>query len=465
VSNPLNLTGQFIADTYGRLLQVQGNDVYDGEGNYLYTIGATSGGAGITGPTGANGSPGATGPIGETGEQGPAGATGEQGPTGSQGPHGSTGPTGFDGIQGPTGPQGVAGISSNYYRYLAKTTSNTPSPGAGYLIWSNPVQIDSSSVTVSHLNNDDVDVETFIALSPIGSKILIQDQHLSENYQQWEIIGTPLVTVNDYVTIPVSFIGGTYSFSNNQEIIFATQFAGVPGPTGAGGVIAYYGSFFDTTIQTNAGPTAANRMTYNSIDFQNGISIQNGSEITIENSGVYNLQFSAQIDKTDSGNDEIQIWLSKNGINIPDSTTTIEVIGNNAEMVAAWNWLVQTSPGDYYEIIWHSLDTNMRLLSRASQNNPARPAIPSVILTVSQVTYTQIGPTGPTGETGATTRRNANNSSNNNINYCGVAAGTGVSESSPVWTITRLTISASGSITTATATNVAWVDRETAIYT
>jgi hypothetical protein len=64
----------------------------------------------------------------------------------------------------------------------------------------------------------------------------------------------------------------------------------------------------------------------------------------------------------------------------------------------------------------------------------------------------------------ASTRRNANNSTNNNINYCGVALGTGVSESSPVWTITRLTITASGSVTTAIATPVAWTNRESAIY-
>lgn len=61
-------------------------------------------------------------------------------------------------------------------------------------------------------------------------------------------------------------------------------------------------------------------------------------------------------------------------------------------------------------------------------------------------------------------RRNANNSSNNNINYNGYAV-TGSAESSAVWTITRLTIAASGSITTATATNVAWTNRESAIYT
>ncbi len=434
MSNPLDLTGKFIAETYERLLQVNSGDVYDGNGNYLFTIGSSggtggqgsigptgpqgaTGSIGETGPQGATGSIGETGPQGATGSTGPSGSNGLAGPTGETGSPGTTGPTGSNGLAGPTGspgptgsqgptgetgPQGAAGISSSYYRYLAKTTSTTPSPGAGYLIWNNSIQNASSSITISHLTNDGVDVETFIALAPIGSKILIQDQDLSENYQQWEVIGSPVVTVNDYVTIPVSFVGGAYSFTNDQEIIVATQLAGVPGPTGTGGVIAYYGSFFDTTIQTNAGSTAANRITYNSIDFENGVSIQNGSEIKIDNSGFYNLQFSAQIDKTDTGNDRIEIWLSKNGINVPDSSTKLELRGNNSEMVAAWNWLLQANSGDYYEIIWYSADTNIRLLSRASETNPTRPAIPSVILTVSQVTYTQLGPTGATGVTGAT---------------------------------------------------------------
>jgi len=68
------------------------------------------------------------------------------------------------------------------------------------------------------------------------------------------------------------------------------------------------------------------------------------------------------------------------------------------------------------------------------------------------------------GKQNASTRRNANNSTNNSINYCGVALGTGVSESSPVWTIKRLTIATDGSVTVATATSVAWTNRESAIY-
>lgn len=64
----------------------------------------------------------------------------------------------------------------------------------------------------------------------------------------------------------------------------------------------------------------------------------------------------------------------------------------------------------------------------------------------------------------ASERRNANNSTNSNINYCGTAP-SGSSESSAVWSIDRLTISSSGSVTTATATNVAWTNRQSVIYT
>ncbi len=175
---------------------------------------------------------------------------------------------------------------------------------------------------------------------------------------------------------------------------------GEVGPTGAGGTIAYSGNFYDTTTQTNIGATAVNLMRFNTTDFSFGVSIIDNTKIKIEQVGTYNIQFSAQVDKTDSGKDEIDIWLRKNGINIPNSNTIVEVDGNNAELVSAWNFLVQTNTNDYYELAWHSSDIDMRLLSRGTQSNPDRPAVPSVILSVSQVTYTQVGPTGSQGPQG-----------------------------------------------------------------
>jgi hypothetical protein len=47
--------------------------------------------------------------------------------------------------------------------------------------------------------------------------------------------------------------------------------------------------------------------------------------------------------------------------------------------------------------------------------------------------------------------------------YAGYAY-SGASESDSVWSITRLTISDSGSVTTATASNVAWSNRASVIY-
>ena len=95
------------------------------------------------------------------------------------------------------------------------------------------------------------------------------------------------------------------------------------------------------------------------------------------------------------------------------------------------------------------------------------------LVTVSQpitkvVKVATAGPKGPPGPIGAsfptTTRKNANNSTNSNINYCGVAPGTNTSESLAVWTIQKIVVSSNGEITTTTATDVAWIDRESAIY-
>ncbi len=175
---------------------------------------------------------------------------------------------------------------------------------------------------------------------------------------------------------------------------------GLVGNTGAGGALGYFISAYDTTIQTNQGATFANQFSYDTTAEFNGISIQNGTQVLFDYPGTYNLQFSAQVEKTDAGSDEIEIWLSKNGTNVDWSNTTLELQGNNTELVAAWNFVLTVNSGDYLELNWHSNDLNMRILSRAATSNPTRPEIPSIILTVTQVMYTQIGPTGPQGVTG-----------------------------------------------------------------
>jgi hypothetical protein len=148
---------------------------------------------------------------------------------------------------------------------------------------------------------------------------------------------------------------------------------------------SFYGSFYSTQDQTNAGATATNKMTLNTTDIAAGVSIVSNSRVTIANAGIYNIQFSAQLDKTDSGDDVVDIWLCKNGSPVANSNTQMTLVGNNGKHVAAWNFVVAASAGDYFELCWHSADTGVFLNYVAAASNPTRPAIPSVILTVTQI--------------------------------------------------------------------------------
>lgn len=162
--------------------------------------------------------------------------------------------------------------------------------------------------------------------------------------------------------------------------------SGIVGPQGVpGGVQADYGAFYSTATQTNAGVTTANVITFDTTSAASGVSLASGSRMTVSSAGIYNLQFSAQLDKTDAGDDVIDIWLAINGTAAVWSNTRVTLHGNNAKHVAAWNFLVDLDAGNYCELVWHSSDIDMRLLAEAAATSPTRPAVPSVIATIYKV--------------------------------------------------------------------------------
>ena len=150
------------------------------------------------------------------------------------------------------------------------------------------------------------------------------------------------------------------------------------------GATGYYGTFHSTVSQTNPVANTAIAITYNATNLSNGVSIVDNSKITVAHAGIYNLQFSLQIDKTDPGEDNIDLWLTKNGVNVDWTNTSISLPKTDSKFVAAWNFVEEAAPGDYFEIMWSSADTGMRIYARAPATNPDRPGIPSVILTVTE---------------------------------------------------------------------------------
>ena len=142
-----------------------------------------------------------------------------------------------------------------------------------------------------------------------------------------------------------------------------------------------YGSFYDTTNQTAAAINTAYAMTFNATQFSKGVTIGSPtSRIYVDRSHIYNIQFSAQLNKTSASKAKIWIWLDKNGVSIPDSATEIALQGSSAATVAAWNFLLDMNAGDYFRLMWSTDDTGC-FIQYAAAAAPV-PSIPSVILTV-----------------------------------------------------------------------------------
>lgn len=145
-----------------------------------------------------------------------------------------------------------------------------------------------------------------------------------------------------------------------------------------------HASYYDTTTQTNPVANAVNLFKFNSVisEFQISRGVPT-SKIYFTNTGLYNIQFSAQLDKTGGGKDFIYIWPRINGVNVPDSATKVSIQGSTDEIVAAWNFLLVIEAGDYLELAWQSNDTDLIILAEAAASN--YPAIPSIILTATWV--------------------------------------------------------------------------------
>jgi len=210
------------------------------------------------------------------------------------------------------------------------------------------------------------------------------------------IPGTQTISNNNNL-VGINTLNPNYTLDVNGNINFTNQLLknGIPfvGPTGAGGALGIYGSFYDTTTQINTGGNTGYAMRYNSTLEANGITIVDQSKITFYGAGVFNIQFSAQFAKADSGTDYVDVWLRQNGTNVPNSNTRLRSTGNDDQFVASWNFMQTVNINDYLELMWLSADTDISIL--ANTGTSIVPGIPSVILTVQQVMYTQLGPTGP----------------------------------------------------------------------
>jgi hypothetical protein len=148
-----------------------------------------------------------------------------------------------------------------------------------------------------------------------------------------------------------------------------------------------YGAFSSDQDQTATANTAT-LMTLNTTDFANDVSISS-SEITVANAGIYNLQFSAQFQNTDTAFQDVYIWLKQNGVDIPGSTGFVSVpnrhAGTDGHSIVGWNYFLNMAASDYVEIYWSVPNTAVTIQHLAASGTPTKPSTQSVVATMSFV--------------------------------------------------------------------------------
>jgi hypothetical protein len=148
-----------------------------------------------------------------------------------------------------------------------------------------------------------------------------------------------------------------------------------------------YGAFSSDQDQTATANTAT-LMTLNTTDFSNEVSIAN-SEITVANAGIYNLQFSAQFQNTDTAFQDVYIWLKQNGADITGSTGFVSIpnrhAGTDGHSIVGWNYFLTMNANDHVEIYWSVPNVAVTIQHLAASGTPTKPSTQSVVATLSFV--------------------------------------------------------------------------------
>jgi hypothetical protein len=154
-----------------------------------------------------------------------------------------------------------------------------------------------------------------------------------------------------------------------------------------------YGAFSSGVTQTATANTAT-LMTLNTTDFSNNVSISS-SKITVSGAGIYNLQFSVQLENTDNAPQDVYIWLRQGNdggaaTDITGSTGVVgmparKAVGDPFHAIYGWNYYLNMAANDYVQIYWSTTNANVSIKYYPASGTPTKPSTQSVVATLSFV--------------------------------------------------------------------------------
>lgn len=192
---------------------------------------------------------------------------------------------------------------------------------------------------------------------------------------------------------PVAYLREAFDNTNRALRLYFNQldgaFSTLFGPRGGRFIDNPYGAFQNSATQALTLANTPYVVALNTTDFSNGVTLAS-NQITVDQSGIYNVQFSLQFENTATHITEVFVWLRKNGVDIPGTASEWAVTSVHGSihgyMIGACNFYVGIDAGEYIELVAVATDVGLNIEAYTASTSPfTRPSVPASVVTVSFV--------------------------------------------------------------------------------
>jgi hypothetical protein len=156
-------------------------------------------------------------------------------------------------------------------------------------------------------------------------------------------------------------------------------------------VVLPFGAFHSQVTQSVATINTPTRVAIEKTDAIDNTYVVVGDGIHVNYSAIYNVQFSIQITNNDNTPHDLDIWIRKNGVDVPWTASVCSVVGTHGGQPGyqfnAANFFIPLNVGDYIEFWWSTNSTQVQLQALPAITTPfTSPGAPSIVVTLTYAT-------------------------------------------------------------------------------
>lgn len=203
------------------------------------------------------------------------------------------------------------------------------------------------------------------------------------------------IPVVSTASFPIATVGEPKALYISDEIITytgqtATSFTGcVRGTLGTTAAPHLINTAVEG-VQIAYAPNTAYALFFNTTDFSNGTSLVNTTRMQVETAGIYNMQFSVQVESRNNAPQDVFIWLKQNNVDIIGSTGKVGMPARKnptdpSHDIKGWNYFLSMNAGDYVEIWWSTTALDVVIPNYIATPLPDKPSTASVVATMTFV--------------------------------------------------------------------------------